>query len=117
MTNDATVGRVEEEHEWVDKGGHELLANPALWTALFHESSCSVCPTVEAFGDAQPPVRKAAWSLVDALLRLRTQTQGKMGMYTLTPFYPSRSLPSLTAENITTHRLHTLTPNLKPKLQ
>ncbi|KAJ8701214.1 hypothetical protein PTI98_000027 [Pleurotus ostreatus] len=69
---------VEEEYEGVDQGGHVLLVNPALWTALFHESSCSVCPTIEAFGEAQPPVRKAAWGLVDALLRLRTLTQGKI---------------------------------------
>ncbi|KAF4582321.1 listerin E3 ubiquitin protein ligase 1 [Pleurotus pulmonarius] len=58
---------------------HALLANPALWTALAHDNSVSVCPAIVAFGLAQPPVRRAAWAFVDALLRVRAraQTQGK----------------------------------------
>ncbi|KAF4582323.1 listerin E3 ubiquitin protein ligase 1 [Pleurotus pulmonarius] len=46
---------------------HALLANPALWTALAHDNSVSVCPAIEAFGLAQPPVRRAAWAFVDVL--------------------------------------------------
>ncbi len=59
---------------------HALLANPALWTALAHDRSVSVCPAIEAFGLAQPPVRRAAWAFVDALLRVRARAQGKRGV-------------------------------------
>ncbi|KAJ8507641.1 hypothetical protein ONZ45_g9999 [Pleurotus djamor] len=48
-----------------------LLSNPALWTTLSHAESCSFCPGVESFGFGQPPVRKAAWTTVQALLNLR----------------------------------------------
>ncbi|KAI0042795.1 hypothetical protein FA95DRAFT_1682318 [Auriscalpium vulgare] len=45
----------------------DLLSNPALWSSLHHAETCPFAD-IESFGLAQPPVRSAAWSLLQSLL-------------------------------------------------
>ncbi|KAI0698055.1 hypothetical protein C8T65DRAFT_661197 [Cerioporus squamosus] len=50
---------------------HDFLAplgNPALWSSLYHGKSPPFVDT-QSFGYEQPPVRRAAWSLLQTLLQ------------------------------------------------
>ncbi|RDX54789.1 hypothetical protein OH76DRAFT_1398200 [Lentinus brumalis] len=44
------------------------LANPALWSSLYHGKSPPFVDT-QSFGYEQPPVRRAAWSLLQTLIQ------------------------------------------------
>lgn len=46
----------------------EFFKNPAFWSSLHHAGQCSFVD-LESFGFGQPNVRKAAWTLVQTLLR------------------------------------------------
>lgn len=48
------------------------FSNPALWSTLYHARTPPFVP-VEAFGFSQPGVRRAAWSLVQTLLRVTSK--------------------------------------------
>ncbi|KAK0452099.1 uncharacterized protein EV420DRAFT_1273820 [Desarmillaria tabescens] len=55
---------------------HEQLSNPVFWSALHYKESASyVSANEECFGYGQPAVRKAAWALVQALLRHPIEAQ------------------------------------------
>ncbi|KAJ8454647.1 hypothetical protein ONZ45_g19221 [Pleurotus djamor] len=80
-----------------------LLSNPALWTTLSHAESCSFCPGVESFGFGQPPVRKAAWTTVQALLNLRdNKLTGSLDETTVLPLLSIAVLRSAFVEPDTT---------------
>ncbi|KAF8650294.1 hypothetical protein AX16_005322 [Volvariella volvacea WC 439] len=59
---DSQVDKPEQEQD-------DIFQNPALWSALYHAESCPFAPGLESFGFAQPNVRKAAWTLLQTLLR------------------------------------------------
>ncbi|EIN09055.1 hypothetical protein PUNSTDRAFT_102600 [Punctularia strigosozonata HHB-11173 SS5] len=65
----------DSDHEGKDdpvKLAHDLLSNPALWTALYHGRQSPALDDHEdlvAFGFEQPGVRRAAWGLLSVLLR------------------------------------------------
>ncbi|KAK0229492.1 hypothetical protein EDD85DRAFT_130041 [Armillaria nabsnona] len=55
---------------------HEQLSSLTFWSALHYKESAPFVPAdEECFGYGQPAVRKAAWALVQALLRHPIQTQ------------------------------------------
>ncbi|PBK68595.1 hypothetical protein ARMSODRAFT_958257 [Armillaria solidipes] len=55
---------------------HEQLSSLTFWSALYYKESAPFVPAdEECFGYGQPAVRKAAWALVQALLRHPIQTQ------------------------------------------
>lgn len=55
---------------------HEQLSSFTFWSALYYKESAPFVPSdEECFGYGQPVVRKAAWVLVQALLRHPIQAQ------------------------------------------
>ncbi|KAK0191944.1 hypothetical protein F5146DRAFT_1102178 [Armillaria mellea] len=54
---------------------HEQLSSFTFWSALYYKESAPFVPSdEECFGYGQPVVRKAAWTLVQALLRPQLST-------------------------------------------
>ena len=90
---DAKFGETEKTKAQADEGeqdaetrtpSHDFLAalaNPALWSSLYHGKSPPFVDT-EGFGYEQPPVRRAAWSLLQTLVH---QYKGKDGETTCVP--------------------------------
>lgn len=60
--------QAEDETETSSDGYLSSLANPALWSSLYHGRSPPFVKT-ESFGFEQPVVRRSAWSLLQTLAR------------------------------------------------
>jgi hypothetical protein len=85
------------------------LASPALWTALYHGPRAPWADAsdadAEAFGHAQPGVRRAAWKLLGLLLHAH-----KAGMPALLPALAPAALRSAFVEPDALVRGDMLTP-------